>query len=100
MYRVTREYETHHLNYDCEFEIRECDKSELKIIAYFTSLYDAIKYCESHTQTVKIDLGDSVDIYVFAIDKMLIDKNGTFVETDENFICKLYSDSVKYIGEK
>lgn len=99
MYRIIREFENYYLNYNCEFEIKECDESELKVIAYFTSLYDAIKYCETHTQTVKIDLGDRVDLCVFCIDKMLVNENGAFVETDENFICKIYSDSVKYIGE-
>lgn len=100
MYRITRDSEINYLNYDCEIETIECDEKKLKTIAYFTSLYDAMKYCESHTQTVKLDLGDSVEIYVFCIDKMLINKMGAFVETDENFNCIIYSDSVKYIGEK
>lgn len=100
MYRVIRDSEIYHFNFDCEFEIIECDEKQSKIIAYFTSLYDAMKYCESHTQTVNFNLGDSAELYVFCIDKMLVDENGAFTQTDENFICKLYSDSVKYIGEK
>lgn len=99
MYKVSRDCEYHRINNDGMIDIVEDDEREIKIIAFFTSLYDAMHYCESKIQTIELDLGESTNIYIYNIDKILIDENGAFTKIDEKFNCKYYADNIKYIGD-